>query len=69
MVVSTRRMMGLISSSLVSFSMEMFSSCFHLGEHVEGEAFAGFVEHALRLLVFLSRSVICERVATRAMMR
>ena len=56
MVVSTRRMMGLMSSSLVSFSMEMFSSGFvFAGEHVEGEAFAGFVEHALRLLGFLQQ--------------
>ena len=56
MVVSTRRIMGLMSSSLVSFSMEMFSSGVVVaGEHVEGEALAGFIEHALRLLGFLEQ--------------
>ena len=49
-------MIGLMSSSLVSFSIEMFSSeVVFAGEHIEGEAFAGFVEHALRLLGLLQQ--------------
>ena len=56
MVVSTSRMMGLMSSSLVSFSMEMFSS--ELSSPVSTSKvrpFAGFVQHALRLLGLLQQ--------------
>jgi hypothetical protein len=70
MVVSTRRMMGLMSSSLVSFSMEMFSSEFSSPVRTS-KVRPSLASSSTRCdcSVFLSRSVICESVATRAMMR
>ena len=70
MVVSTRRMMGLMSSSLVSFSMEMFSSEFSSPVSTS-KVRPSLASSSTRCdcSVFFSRSVICESVATRAMMR
>ena len=45
--------MGLISAPRVSFSMEMVSSPLRLADDVKREAFAGFVQDALRLLGLL----------------
>jgi len=58
-VVSTRRMMGLMSSvSLVSRSMEMFFvGVLVARQHVEGQAFAGSSRTRCDCSVFLSRSV------------
>ena len=56
MVVSTSRMIGLMSSSEVSFSIEMFSSGLSSdGMHIEGQSLGRFVEHALRLLGLLEQ--------------
>ena len=56
MVVSTRRMMGEMSSSAVRLlDGDVFVGVVFAGEHVEGEAFGGFVEHALRLLGLLEQ--------------
>ncbi len=70
MVVSTRRMMGEMSSSPVSRSMEMFSSGLSSSERTS-KARPSLASSRTRCdcSVFLSRSVICDMVATRVTRR
>ena len=69
-VVSTSRMIGLMSSSDVSFSIEMFSSESSLDVSTSNVS-PSDASSSTRWLcsVFFSRSVICDSVATRVTIR
>ena len=62
-------MMGLMSSSEVSFSIEIFSSGILFRDHIEGETLGGFIQYALRLLRFLQQIGDLARVATQVTTR
>ena len=56
MVVSTRRMIGQMSSSAGQLlDGDVLVGVVFAGEHIKGEALGGFVEHALRLLGLLEQ--------------